>query len=54
MKAIVINEFERDFQSKLNTKLRELAHNEIVDIKFSSTFDKSEEKVILHAIILHK
>lgn len=54
MKAIVINEYEKDFQSSLNTKLVELEYNEIIDIKFSSTHEKDSDKIVLHALILYK
>lgn len=54
MKAIVINEYEKDFQSKLNAKLSSLANDAIVDIKFASTHERGSEKIVLHAVILHK
>lgn len=54
MKAVLINEYQSHFQTKLNDILAGLEQNEIIDIKFSSTYETVDEKIVLHAIILYK
>lgn len=54
MKSILISEYDTEFQSELNAKLSELSHVDIIDIKFTSTYNSLNERLILNAIILHK